>query len=279
MSDKKEESKSTGDWRLKQIALVAYAVATAVGMFYGNAYYEHFGIVLLDYASPIDLLFIALANLDVMVVALTVPLLFLCFCLIVLLASFIIIVLLALSVTLGWTTLLLCVGTVVGVLALAVAIVRVAAQRAYWLQAAFAAIRADRQERAERVRATADQGDVPEAARQPLRLAVAYRRASQHTPAWKTIDPQPYARFVRGPFLASFDPVVLWIEERILDIRKRVPKVSKDIGAAYCSCEAKKGSNGRRWRFRSWQAIDLTPRFFLVALVLIFLAYLLYAAS
>lgn len=130
MSDKNEESKGTGDWHLKQIALVAYAVATAVGMFYGNAYYNHFGIVLLDYASPIDLLFIALANLKAFV-ALAIPFAFLCLSIMLLWALFAFFLLLVVVVAVvGCAAFLTCVA-IVGALVIAVAIVRVTALRVY----------------------------------------------------------------------------------------------------------------------------------------------------
>ena len=279
MSGENEKSKGTGDWRLKQIALVAYAVATAIGMFYGNAYYDHFGISLLDYASPIDLLFIALANLEAAVgAALIVPVLFLCLCLILLFVPLLLYVLLVLGVTLIWAVLLLCAGMVVGVQAAAVAIVRVTALRAYWLRTAFAAVWADRRKRAERFRAIADQGDVSEASEQPLPLAAAYQQASQHVPIWKTIDPQAYVHFIHDKIFATFDPVGEWANERLLAL-KVVHQIWASIRGAYCYSEAKEQSSARRWRFRSWQAIDLRPRLLLVALVLVFLAYLLYAAS
>lgn len=148
----------------------------------------------------------------------------------------------------------------------------------YWLRVALAAVWADRRKRAERVRAIADQRDGSEASEQPLPLAAAYQRASQHNPVWRTIDPQAYIHFIHDKIFATFDPVGEWANERLLAL-KVVHQIWTSIRGAYCSSEAKEQSSGRRLRFRSWQAIDLTPRFLLVALVLIFLAYLLYAAS
>ena len=278
MSDKDKCSK--GDWRLKQIALVAYAVATAVGMFYGSAYYDHFGITLLDYASPIDLLFIALANLkEVTLAALIVPLLFLCMVAVFLLGLFVFsLLVVAVPVVLGWLALSIC-ALVVGSLAFAVAVVHVVALRAHWLRTALAAIRTDRQERAKRTRADADQEDVPKVAEEPLRLAAAYRQASQDVPAWKAIDPQTYIGIAHDPILASIDPVTKWGKKYFRAIWDRRRDVSEKIRDAYLSFDANEESGERRCRFKSWQSIDLGPRSVFVALILTLLGYLLYAAS
>lgn len=280
MSDKNEESKGTGDWHLKRIALVAYAVATAVGMFYGQAYYDHFGIALLDYASPIDLLFIALADLEAIVVAaLAVPITFLCLPIVLLLAPFVLEMLfVVIVVVLGCVVLPTCV-IFLGTLAFTVAFVRVAALRAYWVLAALAAVIADRRERAKRVRAAADQGAVPKAAERPLRLTVAYKKASQHVPDWKIIDPQTYVRFARNPLLESLGRIMQWGKTRLLSIRSRVRRIFVGIRSAYSSFEAKKESEKGRRRFKSWQTIDLGPRFMLVFLVLTLLVYALFATS
>ena len=268
--------KDTGAWRLKRIALVAYAVATAVGMFYGRAYYEHFGISLLDYASPIDLLFIALANLnDVVVAGVTAPLLFLCLCLVVLVVMLILYYIPFVLGMLGWTVLLLGIS-IVGVLACVVSVARGAALRAYWLQAALAAVRADRRESAERVRAVADQEDLTKEG--PLRLTVAYQRASQHAPAWTIIDPQPYWRFVHEcwKFLKT---VGTWGKKHGIDVWKdHVCPTVRKIGGWYFF-KGTKESSWCRWRFKSWRAIDLDPKGVVVVLALVFLACLLWAAS
>ena len=43
---------------------VVYGLATMVGFFYASAYFGHFGINILNFIAPIDLLFISLEHID-----------------------------------------------------------------------------------------------------------------------------------------------------------------------------------------------------------------------
>lgn len=279
MADKNEKG-----WRLRRIALIAYAVTTALGFFYGNAYYDYFGIDLLDYASPIDLLFIGLANPQIVFAALAAPLLFLSLWTI----GFVMTVVLTISgvalvMTPGWMVFAICVFAA-GILAFPVAIVRGTALRAYWLKAAFAAVRTAKRKNADQSKSDARQGEGPQTMDEPLRLPAAYQQQKQHVPAWKAIDPQTYLNFAHGPLLASLEPVTQWGIDLLSEVLKIVPRTLRGIRAAYCFFEDKDEltdvqRSEYRIRFKSWTAIEWPHKLVLIALVLLFLAYLLFAAS
>lgn len=71
MADKKRKEKV----KWKKLSLIAYSFATAVGYLYAIGYYGDFGIDILNYVEPIDLLLISLDNVDNVIVfsALVVP--------------------------------------------------------------------------------------------------------------------------------------------------------------------------------------------------------------
>ena len=61
-------------WGPTRLALLGYGLATTVGFIYAKAYYSSFDIDILNYVTPIDLLFISLENIDkVLVVTSFVP--------------------------------------------------------------------------------------------------------------------------------------------------------------------------------------------------------------
>ena len=51
-------------WGPTRLALLGYGLATTVGFIYAKAYYSSFDIDILNYVTPIDLLFISLENID-----------------------------------------------------------------------------------------------------------------------------------------------------------------------------------------------------------------------
>ena len=48
---------------IKTLGLIAYFICTAIGFSYATAYYDSFGINILNHVAPLDLLFISVAHL------------------------------------------------------------------------------------------------------------------------------------------------------------------------------------------------------------------------
>lgn len=275
MADKNEKAS-----HLRLIGLIAYAAATALGFFYGTAYYGYFGISLLDYASPIDLLFIGLANLKYLWAALIGPFLFLCSLLFGSVSVIpLLMLLVALAVALSWVVLSVCVSFVVA-LTFAIALVQAIALRAYWLWAALATIRATRLGKRDPSPPNTDQG-VPKTIDRPVRLPTAYRQQTQHAPAWKAINPQTFLDFTNASLLASFPRVTRWGKDLQTDILEIIPKTLKGIKKAYWSFERVFGvvRSERRTRFKPWAAIEWLHKLVLIVLAISFLMYLIFATS
>lgn len=275
MADKNDEG-----WRVRRIALVAYAAATVLGFFYGTAYYGYFGIDLLDYASPIDLLFIGLANLKYLWAALVGPFLFLCSLLFgsAAFVSFLLLVV-ALAVAVSWVVLSVCVSFVVA-LTFAIALVQATALRAYWLWAALATIRATRLGKRDPSPSDTDQG-VPKPIDRPVRLPTAYQQQTRRAPAWKAINPQTFLDFTNNSLVASFRRVTRWGKDLQTDILEIVPKTLRGIKKAYWSFDRVFGvvRSERRIRFKPWAAVEWLHKLVLIVLALLFLVYLLFATS
>ena len=58
------DNKESRPWGPTRLALLGYSFATTIGFIHAQAYYGTFGIDILNYVDPIDLLFISLDHID-----------------------------------------------------------------------------------------------------------------------------------------------------------------------------------------------------------------------
>ena len=222
------DNRESRPWAPTRIALLGYGFATAVGFIHAQAYYGAFDIDILNYISPIDLLFISLDHIDK-----------------VLAVTFTIVPVVLVSIAVGLPTFLFLLFVILVVVTSSVAItllmvgalsidaglngVRSIKNRVKWLREA---IRQTWRDRMQRSKAKAEaqrteessQGSGRPVIREPIRLVVAYRDAMKSSTLSKRDEMVPYIKKAEA-VISAVPKAIDWLVSAWLDLReKRIPR-------------------------------------------------------
>lgn len=264
------DNRESRPWGPTRIALLGYGFATTIGFIHAQAYYGAFGIDILNYVDPIDLLFISLEHIDKVLgttffiipavllwVAIGLPI-----SLIVGLALFAIFTSVVSSVLLLFSALIpLGVGAVINT-------GRALFNRFEWSKNALGATWRDWRDRAQRAKVSKNQEDpsAEESAVRPLRFSVAYRDARESSGPLKPIEMLHYVK--RAKKVIGIIPNVLrWFSKVWHDVReKRAPRWREQY------------FEQSSWHPKPFRVLAPAPRLFLIALLGLLLAHVGLAA-
>ena len=269
MSTDKKENRLWGPTRL---ALLGYGFATTIGFIHAQAYYGAFGIDILNYVEPIDLLFISLEHIDkVLVVTIFIvpivlvwvavgfpALLVVALALLAVLASVVSVVLLAVAVATP-----LGIGAVINA-------GRSLANRIEWLREGLHAKRRDRIRRAEKRRQRRRQKAPPVddlVVEKPLPLAVAYRDAQASSGPLKPVKMDDYITMAKT--------VIKLVPDAMEILAKKWDKFRKEHAPKWRDVYFEQGSPRR---LKPFYALAWTPRLVVIGVLAFFLLHVGWAA-
>lgn len=295
MADKDASKEAKAGWTLARRFSVVYGLATTVGFFYASAYFGHFGIDILNFVAPIDLLFISLEHIDrvvlIAIVLMPVTLVFL-------VVGVPTAVLLILSIVMAVVTLAAAVlfslfALVISLLIALSASVYAPAIRLFWLKKAFSAVHTDRAQRPKKAQAIESKNATQDSdvkRTRTLTLAAAYRSAKSegHT----LLDPKALLVKEANKILGLVPKTWAWAIS-VLETTWSMPKNAKDwlkrsyVGTTTVPASEEEIDEGERGspapkgrvRLKPWDELFWPQRFTAIGLGLLLLATLIVAAT
>ena len=295
MADKDASKEARAGWMLARRLSVVYGLATMVGFFYASAYFGHFGINILNFIAPIDLLFISLEHIDrvALIAIVLMPI-----ALISLVVGVPATVLLALSIVMilaiiAVAILLALFAFLIFLITTLLKFVRVPAIRLFWLKKAIYTIHEERIERAKAIESKDTTHDPENVERkQALTLAAAYRRAkSEGRPRWQ-LDPKDILEKAKA-ILDLVPKAWQWATDVLQAIWRGVKSAKEWMKESYIGMtivpvneqdiingERESQVAGRdRVRLKPWDELHWPQRFTAIGLGLLLLAILIAAAT